>query len=84
MRNRPAYVNTCYLATLAIRILDLYDSSSNAFWNWIRIVNNTIPDRPVNYSGSYTCTDNPISGKGVLENDSKAVYYNKECRESCP
>ena len=30
MRIRPAHVNTCYLATLAIRILDLYDSSSNA------------------------------------------------------
>ena len=27
MRNRPAYVNTCYLATFAIRILELYDSS---------------------------------------------------------
>jgi hypothetical protein len=29
MRTRPAHVNTCYLATLAIRILDLYDSSLN-------------------------------------------------------
>ena len=29
MQIRPAHVNTCYLATLAIRILDLYDSSLN-------------------------------------------------------
>jgi|GEM_PF-1963857 len=28
MRIRPAHFNTCYLATLAIRILDLYNSSS--------------------------------------------------------
>jgi hypothetical protein len=42
---------------------------------WIRIVNNAIPDGPANYSGSYTSVGNIIGIKRSLKNQSMTCYF---------
>ena len=77
MRIRPAHVNTCYLATVAIRILELYDSSLNLFGIGSELLTIRFLTGPLITRVHILVLTIQLSGKGVLENDSQAVYYNK-------